>query len=145
MSPWAWLITAGLVEVVWAQTIRPTQSFTRPLPTLLCFALGATSVYLLTRALDAIPTGTGYVVFSGIGACGGVLIGLLVHREPASSLRLLGLLVIVAGVLLTHAAEAGATGPAAPGPVEPAASGDDPAPTGSTTTAGPDRRSPGTP
>ena len=111
MSPWAWLLTAGAVEVVWAQSIRPTQSFTRPLPTLLCFVLGATSVYLLTRALEEIPTGTGYVVFTGIGACGSLLIGLVVHGEPASALRLLGLVVIVAGVLLTHAAEA-SPGPA---------------------------------
>ena len=113
MGPWAWLLVAGAVEVVWAQTIKPTQSFTRPLPTLLCFVLGATSVYLLSRALEEVPTGTGYVVFTGIGACGGLVIGLLVHKEPATFLRLLGLVVIVAGVLLTHAGEAAAA-PAPP-------------------------------
>jgi quaternary ammonium compound-resistance protein SugE len=58
MSPWAWLLTAGAAEVAWSQSIKPTEGFTRPLPTLLCFALGVAAVYPLTRAMQHIPVGT---------------------------------------------------------------------------------------
>ncbi|WP_228803615.1 DMT family transporter [Nocardia cyriacigeorgica] len=59
-----WLILglAGLVEIAWSQSIKPTENFTRPLPTLLCFALGAFAVYLLSRAMQTLPVGTAYAV-----------------------------------------------------------------------------------
>jgi len=103
-SAWGWLLAAGLVEAAWTQSIKPTENFTRLWPTVICFVLGATSVYLLTKALDLVPTGTGYVVFTAIGACGAILIGALWGGEPLSALRLTGLLVIVAGVCMTHLA-----------------------------------------
>lgn len=105
MSPWAWLVLAGVVEVAWSQSIKPTEGFTRPTPTLVCFVLGVTSVYLLTRAMSALPVGTSYVVFTGIGAVGAVLLGIALSGDPVTWPRLGGLALILAGVIVCHLAE----------------------------------------
>jgi quaternary ammonium compound-resistance protein SugE len=105
VSPWTWLVLAGVIEVAWSQSIKPTESFTRPMPTLVCFALGATSVYLLTRAMSALPVGTSYVVFTGIGAVGAVLLGIAVSGDPVTLPRFGGLALIIAGVVVCHLAE----------------------------------------
>ncbi len=105
MSPWTWLVLAGLVEVAWSQSIKPTESFTRPIPTLACFALGVTSVYLLTRAMSALPVGTSYVVFTGIGAVGAVLLGIVISGDPVTLPRVAGLALILSGVVVCHLAE----------------------------------------
>ena len=106
MSAWAWLVLAGLVEVAWSQSIKPTESFSRPLPTLACFLLGATSVYLLTRAMSALPVGTSYVVFTGIGAVGAVSLGVAFSGDPLTFPRIGGLALILTGVVVCHLAEA---------------------------------------
>ena len=105
MSPWAWLLVAGAVEVAWSQSIRPTDGFTRPVPTLVCFALGVTSVYLLTHAMQTLPVGTSYVVFTGIGALGAVMLGIALSGDPLSSARLAGIALIVLGVVVCRLAE----------------------------------------
>jgi quaternary ammonium compound-resistance protein SugE len=99
---WLWLLLAGAVEIAWSQSIRPTEGFTRPLPTLLCFALAAAAIYPLTLAMRDIPVGTAYAVFTGIGAVGAISLGVLVHREPLTAGRLLALALIVAGVVLAN-------------------------------------------
>jgi quaternary ammonium compound-resistance protein SugE len=99
---WLWLLLAGAVEVAWSQSIRPTQSFTRPLPTLLCFALAAAAIYPLTLAMREVPVGTAYAVFTGIGAVGAITLGVLVHREPLTAGRLVALALIVGGVVLAN-------------------------------------------
>lgn len=105
MSPWAWLVLAGIVEVAWSQSIKPTDSFSRPLPTLVCFLLGAGSVYLLTRAMQSLPVGTSYVVFTGIGALGAVTLGIALSGDPVSAPRLSGLALIILGVVVCHLTE----------------------------------------
>lgn len=99
---WLWLITAGLLEVAWSQSIKPTENFTRPLPTLLCLALAAAAVYPLTLAMRTIPVGTAYVVFTGIGAAGAIALGVLIHHDPLSPGRIAALSLIVAGVILAR-------------------------------------------
>ncbi len=106
MNPWAWLMLAGTVEVAWSQSIKPTDSFTRPLPTAVCFVLGVSSVYLLTRAMQSLPVGTSYVVFTGIGALGAVTLGVALSGDPMSASRLAGVTLIVVGVIICHLAEA---------------------------------------
>jgi quaternary ammonium compound-resistance protein SugE len=101
---WTWLVLAGLVEVAFTQSIRPTEHFTRPGPTLLCLVLGATSVYLLTHAMSTLPVGTAYVVFTGLGSVGAVALGIAIGDEPISPVRLLGLCLVVAGICVSHAA-----------------------------------------
>jgi quaternary ammonium compound-resistance protein SugE len=100
MSAWAWLLGAGIAEVAWSQSIRPTEGFSRPLPTLLCFLLAAAAVYPLSRAMEAIPVGTAYVVFTGIGAGGAVLLGVGISGDPLTASRLFGIGLVLAGALV---------------------------------------------
>ncbi len=81
---WLFLLAAGLVEVAFALSIEPTKGFTRPLQTALCFVLGAGSIYLLTHALKTLPIGTAYAVFTGIGAIGTVVLGIVLAGDPAT-------------------------------------------------------------
>lgn len=105
-GPWLWLLAAGLAEVAWSQSIKPTQGFTRPLPTLICFVLGASAVYLLTRAMADLPVGTAYCVFTGIGAIGAVTLGVVWSGDPISPARVFGLALLVAGLLVVRLGEA---------------------------------------
>jgi quaternary ammonium compound-resistance protein SugE len=103
MSAWAWLLAAGTAEVAFSQSIRPTHGFTRPLPTLLCFVLAALAIYPLTRAMETIPVGTAYTVFTGIGATGAVLLGMILSGDPVDATRLVGIALVVAGVIILQA------------------------------------------
>ncbi|MDO8188806.1 multidrug efflux SMR transporter [Conexibacter sp. JD483] len=96
---WLYLLLAGGFEVAWAQSLKPTDGFTRPLPTLICAVLGVTGVWLLTLALRELPTGTGYAVFTGIGCIGAVSLGILVHGDAVTAWRLLAVTLILAGVV----------------------------------------------
>jgi quaternary ammonium compound-resistance protein SugE len=102
---WLALVLAGVVEVAWAQSIRPTENFTRPLPTLVCFVLCAVAVYLLSWAMNTLPVGTAYAVFTGIGAVGAIAMGVLVHRDPLTPARVAALALVVGGVVLVRATE----------------------------------------
>ncbi|UNZ15969.1 multidrug efflux SMR transporter [Streptomyces sp. 891-h] len=99
---WLLLIAAGLVEVAWSQSIKPTAGFTRPLPTVLCFALAAVAVYLLSLAMKELPVGTAYATFTGIGAIGAIALGAVVHKDPVTVGRIVALGLIVAGVALAR-------------------------------------------
>lgn len=99
---WLTLFAAGVVEVVWVQSIKPTMGFTRPLPTLLCIALGAGAVYLLSRAMQTLPVGTAYAVFTGIGAVGAISLGIVVHADPVTPGRMAALALIIAGIVLAR-------------------------------------------
>ncbi|MGI8780103.1 MAG: DMT family transporter [Solirubrobacteraceae bacterium] len=96
---WAYLVAAGLVEIAWSQSIKPTDNFTRPLPTLVCFLLGTAAVYLLTFAMRGLPVGTAYAVFTGIGAVGAIALGIVLSGDPVSFGRLAALSLIVAGLV----------------------------------------------
>lgn len=100
----SWLILglAGLVEIAWSQTIKPTENFTRLGPTVLCIALGALAVYLLSRAMQSLPVGTAYAVFTGIGALGAIALGIVVHKDPMTVGRMLALSMILGGVVLAR-------------------------------------------
>ena len=103
MNPWAWLLSAAAAEVAWSQSIKPTEGFTRVLPTLVCFMLGVAAVYPLTRAMQDIPVGTAYAVFTGIGATGAVVLGIVVYGDPVTALRLTGIMLVVTGVIALRA------------------------------------------
>ncbi|WP_308290329.1 SMR family transporter [Mumia sp. zg.B53] len=66
---------------MWSQSIKPTDGFTRLGPTVVCVLLGASAVYLLARAMQTVPVGTAYAVFTGIGAVGAVSLGVVVHGD----------------------------------------------------------------
>ncbi|MFI7675268.1 DMT family transporter [Actinophytocola sp. NPDC049390] len=99
---WLVLVAAGLVEVAWAQSIKPTENFTRLWPTVLCFVLAAAAVYLLSLAMRTLPVGTAYAVFTGIGAVGAIVLGVLLYRDPLTWGRFAALALIVGGVVLAR-------------------------------------------
>lgn len=95
---WMHLFLAGLFEIAFALGLKHTEGFTRPWPTLFTALAAATSLWLLTRALEGIPLGTAYAVWTGIGAIGVALVGMTAFGESASPARLACLAMIVAGV-----------------------------------------------
>lgn len=104
MSPWAWLGLASAAEVVWSQSIKPTEGFTRLWPTLFCLALTAAVVLPLERAMRDLPVGTAYVVFTGIGGLGALSLGIAFSGDPLTLARIAGALLVVAGVATLRAA-----------------------------------------
>jgi quaternary ammonium compound-resistance protein SugE len=96
---WTLLIVAGLLEVVWAVGLKYTEGFTRLLPSAVTLAAMLLSIVLLARALRTIPVGTGYAVWTGIGAVGTALVGILVLGEPKDSGRLIALGAIICGIV----------------------------------------------
>ncbi|MET8876722.1 multidrug efflux SMR transporter [Nocardia sp. NPDC004604] len=99
---WIVLGVAGLVEIIWSQSIKPTENFTRLVPTVICFVLGAVAVYLLSRAMQTLPVGTAYAIFTGIGAVGAIGLGVVVNKDPLSAGRLLSLSLILGGIVLAR-------------------------------------------
>jgi quaternary ammonium compound-resistance protein SugE len=106
MSGWGWLALAGIVEVAWSQSIRATDGFTRPWPTLLCLALAVAAIVPLSKAMEHLPVGTAYVVFTGIGGVGAVALGILAAGEPLTWARVAGASLVIAGVATLRAAGA---------------------------------------
>jgi len=95
---WIVLLLAGLLEVVWAVGLKYTAGFTRLLPSAITLAAMAGSVILLGLALRALPLGTAYAVWTGIGTVGTVVWGIMMLNEPASVARLVCIAMIVLGI-----------------------------------------------
>lgn len=96
---WLLLLAAGLLEVVWAIGLKYTEGFSRLWPSVITVSAMAASVWLLALALKTIPVGTGYAVWTGIGAVGTAILGMLLFSEPATAARLACISLIVAGIL----------------------------------------------
>ncbi|MBP7410063.1 MAG: quaternary ammonium compound efflux SMR transporter SugE [Methanoculleus sp.] len=96
---WITLIFAGLLETGWALGLRYTEGFTRVGPSVVTLAVMAGSVYLLSRSLASLPLGTAYAVWTGIGAVGTVIAGIVLFGESRSVVRLLCILLIVSGIV----------------------------------------------
>jgi len=96
---WLLLVIAGIFEVVWAVALKFSQGFTRLWPTVITIAGLAISTYLLAQAAKTLPIGTAYAVWTGIGAVGVVLLGILLLGEPRSLPRLLFVALIVIGIV----------------------------------------------
>lgn len=96
---WVFLVLAGLLEVVWAWGLKSSGGFSRFWPSVVTVATMVASFGLLAQALRTIPLGTGYTVWTGIGAAGTVLIGMFFLGEPKDAGRLLCLAMILAGVV----------------------------------------------
>lgn len=95
---WVWLGVAGALEVVWAVALKHSEGFTRPAATALFVVAGIASFAFLAQALKTIPLGTGYAVWTGIGAVGTAIYGMAVLGEPTDTLRLVSIVLIVAGI-----------------------------------------------
>jgi len=96
---WVWLTVAGLLEVVWAVGLKYTDGFTRLWPSALTIAAMVASVYCLAVAVRTIPLGTGYAVWTGIGAVGTAILGIALFGDPATVARLACIGLIVAGIV----------------------------------------------
>ncbi len=96
---WIYLVIAGLLEIGWAVGLKYTAGFTRLWPSVATVGAMIASFALLAVALKTIPVGTGYAVWTGIGAAGTAIIGMMFLGEPREVLRLLCLGLIVAGVV----------------------------------------------
>jgi quaternary ammonium compound-resistance protein SugE len=95
---WIWLTLAGMLEVVWAVGLKYTQGFTRLAPSAVTLAAMVASMYFLALAVRTIPIGTGYAVWTGIGAVGVAILGIILFDESKDLIRLASILLIVAGI-----------------------------------------------
>lgn len=96
---WIILVIAGLLEVVWAIGLKYTHGFTRLVPSVITVTAMIVSVIMLSWAMKNLPTGTAYAVWTGIGAVGAAITGILLLDESANPARLLSLALIVAGII----------------------------------------------
>ncbi|MCP9268714.1 quaternary ammonium compound efflux SMR transporter SugE [Xenorhabdus sp. XENO-1] len=96
---WLILLVAGLLEVVWAVGLKYTQGFSRLMPSLITLSAMMVSVGLLAYAMKNLPAGTAYAVWTGIGAVGTAIFGIMVFGESANFARILSLGLIVAGII----------------------------------------------
>jgi quaternary ammonium compound-resistance protein SugE len=96
---WFILLLAGLLEIVWAVGLKYTEGFTRPIPTLITVTAMIASIGLLGLTMRSIPLGTAYAIWTGIGAVGTVIAGILLFGDSASVMRLMFVALIVAGII----------------------------------------------
>ena len=97
--PWIYLQLAGLFEIGFAIGLKYTEGFTRLWPSVATALAAATSLWLLTQALRTLPVGTAYAMWTGIGAVGVAVLGIVLFAESASPARLVCIGVIVAGIV----------------------------------------------
>jgi quaternary ammonium compound-resistance protein SugE len=97
--PWIILFLAGLLEITWAVGLKYTEGFSRPLPTALTVVAMVASVVLLGLAVRHLPVGTAYAVWTGIGAVGTAICGILLFGDAATPARLACLGLVVVGII----------------------------------------------
>ncbi|HWG79262.1 MAG TPA: quaternary ammonium compound efflux SMR transporter SugE [Stellaceae bacterium] len=97
---WLILIIAGVLEVIWAFAMKRSMGFTRLWPSIITLVAMIASFGLLSWSMRALPLGTAYTVWTGIGAVGAFIVGIVALGEAASALRLLAAVLIVSGLVL---------------------------------------------
>ena len=98
-TPWIYLAVAGAFEIAWAVGLKYTEGFTRPVPTTATIAAMVASVWFLGLAVKTIPIGTGYAIWTGIGAAGTAALGIILFAESTHPLRLASIALIIAGIV----------------------------------------------
>lgn len=99
MNPWVILVIAGVLEMGWALGLKFSDGFTRLWPSVATVVLALGSFYLLAAAMKALPVGTAYAVWVGIGAIGTAIAAVFLFQEPVNLMRVLGILLILAGIV----------------------------------------------
>lgn len=97
---WVLLAIAGLFEIVWAVALRMSDGFSRPIPSVIVAVGAFASFWFLAQAMSALPVGTAYAVWVGIGAAGVAIFGMVWLGEPATLTRLAGLGLVLGGIAL---------------------------------------------
>lgn len=96
---WTYLLIAGAFEIMWAIGLKYTEGFTKLWPSLFTVAAMLISFSCLSEALRTIPVGTGYAVWTGIGAIGTAILGIFLFGEPSGVGRIICIVLIIAGVI----------------------------------------------
>ena len=97
---WVILILAGIFEVIWAYSMKLSDGFTRLTPSVVTIVFMVLSVGLLSISMRTLPLGTAYTVWTGIGAIGAFVVGIIVFNEPMTAMRMIAAVLIVSGLLL---------------------------------------------
>lgn len=97
---WLYLTLAGVLEIVWAYAMKQSAGFTRLIPSLITLVTMAGSFWLLAIAMRTIPLGTAYPIWTGIGAVGAFLVGIILLGEAMTPLRLVAAVLLVSGLVL---------------------------------------------
>jgi quaternary ammonium compound-resistance protein SugE len=96
---WVFLVIAGIFEIVWAIGLKYTEGFTKLIPSAITVAGMGISFYFLSMAVKTLPIGTAYAIWTGIGAAGAVILGIVLFGEPKSFLRLMFVAFILIGII----------------------------------------------
>ena len=104
---WLVLIFAGLLEVVWAVSLKYTDGFTKPIPSIITVIAMAASFYCLSIAMRSLPLSIAYTVWVGIGMVGAVIFGITFLKEPVNTFKIISLLLIITGILGLKISSAG--------------------------------------
>jgi len=97
---WIFLLLAGLFEVVWAFLMKASDGFSKPWPTIGTIAFMIVSFGLLSMAMKTLPLGTAYAIWTGIGAVGAFIVGVMVLGEALTPMRIGGVVLIVSGLVV---------------------------------------------
>jgi quaternary ammonium compound-resistance protein SugE len=97
---WIILIFAGIFEIVWAYSMKMSEGFTKLTPSAITIFFMILSFGLLAYAMKTLPLGTAYTIWTGIGAIGSFLVGILILGEPATAMRMLAAVLIISGLVL---------------------------------------------
>ncbi len=96
---WIYLLAAGLFEICFTTSLKLSESFTKLAPTIGFVIFASISFWLLTKAMQTIPLGTSYAVWTGIGAFGTALVGILFFKDPVTAGRVFFLLVLIGSIV----------------------------------------------
>lgn len=99
MNPWLIVAIAGLMETGWALGLKYSEGFTKLVPSVVTIVLALGSFWLLSLAMKSLPVGTAYAVWVGIGAIGTAVAAVFLFHEPVNLMRVMGVLLILAGIV----------------------------------------------
>lgn len=99
ISPWFSLAIAGAFEIVWAVSLKYTDGLSRLWPSVFTLVAMGISLYFLAQAIKTIPLGTGYAIWTGIGAAGIAILGMVLFAESTQPVRLICIALIIAGIV----------------------------------------------
>ena len=106
---WVYLLIAGLLEIVWAYFMKQSHGFTRLWPSVATLAFMGVSFALLSLAMKSLPMGTAYVIWTGIGAVGAFVVGVILLGESLTLMRVLAALLVVSGLVKFRLAPGGSS------------------------------------
>ena len=97
---WVILILAGVFEIIWAYSMKMSEGFTKLTPSIVTLIFMILSVVLLSIAMRSLPLGTAYTVWTGIGAIGSFIVGIIVLHDAMTAMRMIAAILIVSGLVL---------------------------------------------